>query len=222
MALGCNIWNMAFYACFFGYFCIYRPITKKKMSKTNIVIASILSSILSLQLGAFSVVIETMLSGITELTFADFVIFMQPIHLAIGLVEGIITACVLLFIYEANGSLIIEGKTNKLSFKQTLAVLTVIVVFIAGGLSLIASSNPDGLEWSIFKTTGEEELEAEGKEYEVAENIQNATALLPDYNFKDSESNIGTSFSGISGSLIVFIVAVGTCTIFKLFKHKAE
>lgn len=211
---------MAFYACFFGYFCIYRPITNKKMSRKNIIIASILSSVVSLQLGAFSVVIETMLSGITELTFADFVIFMQPIHLAIGFVEGLITASVLLFIYETNGKLISDEIESKMSMKHTLIALTVMVIFIAGGLSLIASTNPDGLEWSIFKTAGVEELEAEGNAYETAENIQSSTAILPDYNFKDSESNIGTSVSGLVGSLIVAGVAVGTCFVFKLFKHK--
>ena len=26
MALGANVWNMAFYGCFVGYFLIYRPL----------------------------------------------------------------------------------------------------------------------------------------------------------------------------------------------------
>ncbi len=222
MALGCNIWNMAFYSCFFGYFCIYRPIMKNGMTRKKIILASILSSVISLQLGAFSVVIETMLSGVTELGFLDFVLFMQPIHLAIGLVEGLITSAVLLFIYETNGQLISDSKENKISLKATLAILTIMVVFIAGGISLIASSNPDGLEWSLFKVTGSEELEAEGETYSKAESIQEKTAILPDYNFKESESNIGTSISGISGSLIVAGVAIAICAIVKIFKRKKE
>ena len=222
MALGCNIWNMAFYSCFFGYFCIYRPIMKNGMTRKKIILASILSSVISLQLGAFSVVIETMLSGVTELGFLDFVLFMQPIHLAIGLVEGLITSAVLLFIYETNGQLISDSKENKISLKATLAILTIMVVFIAGGISLIASSNPDGLEWSLFKVTGSEELEAEGETYSKAESIQEKTAILPDYNFKESESKIGTSISGISGSLIVAGVAIAICAIVKIFKRKKE
>ena len=222
MALGCNIWNMAFYSCFFGYFCIYRPIMKNGMTRKKIVLASILSSVISLQLGAFSVVIETMLSGVTELGFLDFVLFMQPIHLAIGLIEGLITAAVLLFVYETNGQLISDSKENKISLKTTLVILTTMVVFIAGGVSLIASSNPDGLEWSIFKVTGSEELETEGEAYSKAETIQEKTAFLPDYNFKDSESNIGTSVSGITGSLIVAGIAISICAVVKIFKRKKE
>ena len=42
--------------------------------------------------------IETSLSGITELPFGAFCALMQPIHLAIGLVEGLITAAVLCFV----------------------------------------------------------------------------------------------------------------------------
>ena len=222
MALGCNIWNMAFYSCFFGYFCIYKPLTKNKITRKRIILASILSCVISLQLGAFSVVIETMLSGVTELTFLDFILFMQPIHLAIGLVEGIITASVLLFIYETNGSLLDVERENKLSLKSTLIILSIIVVFVAGGVSLIASSNPDGLEWSIYKVTGQEELEAEGGAYETSEEVQSKTAFLPDYNFKESESNIGTSISGITGSIIVAGIAIGICALVKLFKRKKE
>lgn len=195
---------------------------KNGMTRKKIVLASILSSVISLQLGAFSVVIETMLSGVTELGFLDFVLFMQPIHLAIGLIEGLITAAVLLFVYETNGQLISDSKENKISLKTTLVILTTMVVFIAGGVSLIASSNPDGLEWSIFKVTGSEEIETEGEAYSKAETIQEKTAFLPDYNFKDSESNIGTSVSGITGSLIVAGIAISICAVVKIFKRKKE
>ena len=102
MALGANCWNMAFYGCFVGYFLIWRPLMNSKMlgegksgERARIIAASIIGCILTLQLGALSVVIETSLSGITELPFGAFVSLMQPIHLAIGLIEGLITAAVL-------------------------------------------------------------------------------------------------------------------------------
>lgn len=101
LALGCNIWNMAFYGCFIGGCLIWRGMTGKKMTKKTITAASIVGCIAGLQLGAFSVTVETLLSGITELPFAVFLGMMQPIHLAIGLVEGLITAAVLVFVYEA-------------------------------------------------------------------------------------------------------------------------
>ena len=74
MALGANVWNMAFYGCFVGYFLIWRPIIRSKWfgddksaMRKRIIVASILGCVISLQLGAFSVVLETSLSGITEL-----------------------------------------------------------------------------------------------------------------------------------------------------------
>lgn len=72
LALGCNVWNMAFYGCFVGALLIWKPIMKTGMSKGKITVASILGCVLTLQLGAFSVTLETMASGITELPFATF------------------------------------------------------------------------------------------------------------------------------------------------------
>lgn len=233
LALGCNVWNMAFYSCFIGTFLIWRPVMKNGFSKIKITAASIVGCILALQLGAFSVTMETLASGITDLPFKTFVLTMQPIHLAIGLVEGLITAAVLCFVYEARPELLVsdnglnkttnkkyENKTGKLSLKKTLLVLLISTVIIGGGLSLIASEYPDGLEWSIEKITGSGELEASGKVHSNAEKIQEKTALLPDYSFKDSDSKIGTTFSGIIGGMIVIGVCVGGCYIFKFFKKK--
>ena len=45
LALGCNIWNMAFYGCFLGYFLFWRPMMKKGMSRGKIVGASILGCV---------------------------------------------------------------------------------------------------------------------------------------------------------------------------------
>ena len=98
-ALGANVWNMAFYGCFVGYFLIYRPLMRGNLSagkaRLRLTLASVLGCVATLQLGAFSVVLETTLSGITALPLGAFAVLMQPIHLAIGLVEGLITAAVL-------------------------------------------------------------------------------------------------------------------------------
>ena len=95
LALGANVWNMAFYGCFVGYFLIYRPLMRSRCfarrgeraaNRLKITLASVLGCVLTLQLGAFSVVLETTLSGITDLPFGAFCAIMQPIHLAIGLI----------------------------------------------------------------------------------------------------------------------------------------
>lgn len=225
LALGANVWNMAFYGCFIGGLLIWKPMMKNGASRLKILIASIVGCILTLQLGAFSVTLETLISGITELPFSVFVATMQPIHLAIGLVEGLITAAVLIFVYEARPEILwgVNGensKEGKLSFKTTLVVLAVVAVFFAGAVSLVASSNPDGLEWSMEKVAGTAELEAAGGAYEVADSIQSATAFLPDYAFKNSEAAVGTSVSGIVGGLIVVAVCVGLSYLFRFYRKK--
>jgi len=229
MALGANVWNMAFYGCFVGYYLIWRPINNgglfgkgKSGERGRIIAASIIGCILTLQLGAFSVVIETSLSGITELPFGAFLALMQPIHLAIGLVEGLITAAVLLFVYESRPELLqgasFKGDSGQRSLKGVVAVLAVVALVVGGGLSLLASSNPDGLEWALFGNAeegyaqnmglDEENYGVESSVAEKAGEFQEKMSFLPDYAFKDSEAAIGTTVSGIVGSVLVAAVAV--------------
>lgn len=227
LALGCNIWNMAFYGCFLGTFLFWLPITRKGMTKKNITIASILGCVVTLQLGAFSVTLETLISGITDLPFGVFLAAMQPIHLAIGFVEGLITAAVLCFISEARPELLYGNtaageNTGRFDLKTTVVILAICTALIGGGLSLAASGDPDGLEWSVEQVTGSTEIEAaEGvSAYDTAGAIQEASSILPDYSFKSGESAFGTTFSGLFGSLIVAMLCVGSCLAFKFFKKE--
>lgn len=225
LALGCNIWNIAFYSCILSYFLIWMPIMKNGVSRKKITLASILGCIISLQLGALSVTLQTTASGVTELPLGAFISMMQPIHLAIGVVEGLITSAVLVFIYNARPEIlygIIESKQyNKYSLRKTMIILIIITIITGLGLSLLASPYPDGLEWSIEKITGKSELE--GKEtiiHNIAETIQSKTSLLPDYSFKGIESEFGTSFSGVFGATIVLFICGGICYFFTIRKRR--
>lgn len=227
LALGCNVWNMAFYGCFIGALLIWKPMMNNKVTKARITAAAILGCVLTLQLGAFSVTVETLASGITDLPFGLFVAAMQPIHLAIGLGEGVITAAVLVFVNQARPELLYAAEADKkkvgaFSYRRTIVILALTAALIGGGVSLYASANPDGLEWSIQQITGSAELETAGSVYDASAEVQNATALLPDYAFKGSESALGTSLSGIIGGLVVVIVCMGACFLFRFFKKKAK
>ena len=243
LALGANCWNMAFYGCFVGYYLLWRPIIKGKLfggmsgkaaMRSKIVLASILGCVITLQLGAFSVVLETSISGITDLPFGAFVGLMQPIHLAIGLIEGLVTSAVLLFVYEARPELIMDVTTSKsegkYSLKTTLVVLAVAAAVVGGGLSLFASSNPDGLEWSLFGNTDagysqnmgldEEDYGVQSGAADAAAAIQEKTAFLPDYAFSNSDSAAGTTVSGLVGSVMVAGLAALICMIGGFFRKK--
>lgn len=242
MALGANCWNMAFYGCFLGYFLFWKPIMNSKLFeskgektalKLKIILASILGCIVTLQCGAFSVVLETSLSGITELPFGSFMMLMQPIHLAIGLIEGLITSAVLVFVSEARPELlsgINSSGEGKMSVKNTVIVLAIVALLTGGIFSHFASSHPDGLEWSLFGNAEEGYSENMGLDEEnfgvssslsdTAASIQDTTALLPDYGFANSESALGTTVSGIVGSAVVALVAVGISMAGGFFKAK--
>ena len=228
LALGCNIWNMAFYGCFIGGYLIWKPFMKKGVTKKKITASSIAACVFTLQLGAFSVTLQTLASGITALPFTVFVSVMQPIHLAIGLVEGLITAAVLCFVYEVRPEMLWTAenvsteKEGKFGFQKTLIILTVAAAFIAGVLSLFASALPDGLEWSIERVAGGAEPKAAGGVYEMADNIQSATAFLPDYTFAFSDSAVGTSVSGIVGGIFVILLCVAACYAFRLFRKEKK
>ena len=230
LALGCNIWNMAAYGCFVGGLVVWRAFVRRGLTRRRIVAASVLGSVLSLQLGAFSVAAETALSGVTELPFPVFLSVMQPIHLAIGLAEGAITAAVLVFVYEARPELLwtgaaletADGKRGWLSRKGALGALLAAAVVTAGGLSLLASGFPDGLEWSVQRLTGSPELEAVGNAAAVAEQIQSATAFLPDYAFPNSESALGTTVSGLAGGAIVVALCLAVGYVPRLLRRKGS
>lgn len=229
LALGCNAFNLGFYTCFIAYPLLFKNIVKKGFSQKRLMIASILSAVFGLQFGAFGVVLETLFSGKTELPFGTFVLLMQPIHLAIGIVEGIVTASVVAFIYKARPEIIQNATFNKpftpVKTSRVLAIIAVATIIIGGALSWFASSNPDGLEWSIFKSSGQQELKTEDSVHQALSVLQNKTAILPDYNFKSADKekgNVGTSLSGIIGSAMVLGITVLLAVIISIFKKRRK
>lgn len=228
LALGCNIFNLGFFTCFIAYPLIYKMITRKENSSSRMFGAAVLAAVIGLQLGAFGVVLETLFSGKTELPFSTFVLLMQPIHLAIGLVEGLVTAAVVGFVWKARPEIIEKASMGEalggISMKKVLSGLAVTALFTGAVLSWFASSHPDGLEWAMFKTAGVEELEVNEGVHGALGDVQQKVAFLPDYSFRASGSreepgsaqgeetawpavSTGTSASGVIGGLMTLVLA---------------
>ncbi len=226
LAYGCNVINIGFFACFVAYPLIYRTITKKGLTRTRLMTGSILACVAALQMGAFSVVIQTLLSGKTELPFTQFALAMQGIHLAIGAVEGVVTAAVASFVWKVKPD-IINAETSATSqqqgYRSVLVGFLVAALLLGGGVSLFASANPDGLEWSIGKVTGDKELKGETQVHESLEKAQQKIAVLPDYGFKKQENiseSAGTVVSGLVGSGITIGLVVLAGYLIKVMKRK--
>ena len=189
LALGCNIFNMGFWPAFVIYPLIYKKIIGANPSQARIAVAAMISAIVGLQLGPLSVVLETLFSGISSLPFSTFLLLMQPIHLAIGLVEGFVTVAVVSFVYKARPEILrsaLEARPIGSHPIRNVVLTFMIVSLITGGfVSWFASRNPDGLEWAITKVTGKEELETSKQGiHGILGSIQEATAFLPDYSFR--------------------------------------
>lgn len=229
LALGCNIWNLVVYPCFIAYPLIYKPLVRSGATPRRILTASVMSGVAGLQLGAFSVVLQTLLSGRSELPFSTFVIFMQPIHLVIGLVEGFVTAGVINFVRAyrpdvLNGAATAGPPASGTSGRKVIASLLLAALLTGGVLSWFASSNPDGLEWSIEKVLGRPGLPEQKDGIGAGiKRAQGKTALLPDHKFKQSDGkgkneggeqawpgpDAGTSASGIVGAGLVLVLVFG-------------
>ncbi len=229
LALGCNVFNLGFFPCFIAYPLLYKQIVGASPTPKRLLVGATLASIIGLQLGAFGVVLESIFSGISDLPFTTFALLMQPIHLAIGVVEGLVTTAIVLFIWKERPEIIrkatISEPLGSLRIKPVMVSLLLMTVVTAGALSWFASADPDGLEWSIAKASGQEELGTpEGGIYATLGNIQKKIAFFPDYNLKSEESvaisspsakggdswpavNSGTSIAGLVGAMMTLLLA---------------
>lgn len=205
LALGCNIVNMAAMSCLVVYPLVYRPIVGQSVGRWRISIGSIIACVIGLELGALLVTAETKLSGVTALSTVDFLALMTSIHLAIGICEGIATALILCFVasykpdllnscYGAPDSNLTSGKSAHKT-KTVIRIFAVLALILAISFTWIASSDPDGLEWSIEKLTGSTEIG-------VA--TIPATTVMPDYD---------STFAGVVGGIIVMVLLWALCSI---------
>ncbi len=220
LALGCNVFNIGFFPCLIAYPIIYRSVVGARSTPRRILAGSMLSAVFGLQMGAFSVVAETALSGIAELPFHAFVAFMLPIHLAIGIVEGLITSAVVNVVWKARPELL-ESSNSRFgqgfSAWKVFSGFAAATVLTAGVLSWFASFHPDGLEWAVNRTSHDAGISAqESGMHSAAKRLQDATALLPDYGFRKAEGDdakggaahapafvdTGTSAAGLIGALL--------------------
>ena len=204
LALGCNIFNIAVIPCLIVYPLVFKPILSPSPVKKRIWFASVVSVVVALQLGSFCVVLQTVASEIAELPFAAFAVLMQPIHLVIGVIEGLVTAAILTFVFSARPELLthtnnVEGVVadipQKKSLRPVIITFACIAAVTAGIFSLFASAYPDGLEWSVEKAAGPSFLDTSGED---------------EY----------TPVAGLIGAALVFLVSIAAALLIRLIKKR--
>jgi cobalt/nickel transport system permease protein len=239
LALGCNIVNLGLFTCFVAYPLVFRFVSGAAPTRGRLTVAAGAAAVVGLQLGSLAVVLETAGSGISQLPIYTFVLFMLPIHFGIGVVEGIVTAGVLLYVGKARPELLRLGGSSGAAHSRSLRPLLVafagMALLIGGVLSWFASTQPDGLDWSVSKTAHTQDIAVPATKLRgLFAGIQRKTALLPDYTFesgKDGNAEVqprwpaadaGTSFSGFVGAGITLLVAFGAGLGLRLLRSRAK
>jgi len=194
LALGANLFNLGLLPCFVAYPLLYRPLAGATPSPRRATIAAVVAAVFGLQLGALGVVLQTTLSGISSLPTVTFLALMLPIHAAIGIVEGLATAAIVLFLCRARPDLLAAAPAANRSPRSLLATLAVAALFTAGVLPWFASTRPDGLEWSVARAAGHAAPSA----------LTTAPAAWP-------AVDAATSLAGVGGGAVtlVLVLAVG-------------
>jgi cobalt/nickel transport system permease protein len=226
LALGCNILNLGFIPAFIAYLLVYKPIAGTGTDRRRLAWGSVAAAVLGLQLGALGVVLETYLSSVSLVPLGTFLLLMLPVHLAIGIVEGLVTFSILLFVRKALPELLIPNEATAPAAARpyrALAAAMLLVALCTGGIiSRFASENPDGLEWSVARA-GFVTAAASGVSddiHEMVSRLRNITVLMPDYSFRRAEGeerspvtvsgNKGDiSIAGILGASASLVVAMG-------------
>lgn len=199
MALGCNIVNMAAASCLVAWPLVYRPMARRSLRPGRIMAASVISCVVALEIGAACVTLETSLSGVTALPIKEFLMFMLPIHLAIGAVEGVATGAVLCFLAQHRPDILYRPASPTAAHpaprsSRVVAAFGIAALVLATAFTWVASEYPDGLEWSIAKVSGIGEMAS----YSLP------TAIMPDYD---------STFAGIVGACIVMAVLWAVTTL---------
>ena len=186
-ALGCNIFNMGFLACFVAYPFLFKPLEERNKP----VLGAIIASVAALQFGSIAVVLEGALSGSIQLSsLLNFTALMQAIHLPIGLVEGIVTGAVVVIakqVKPANLSIAFGG----------------ISLILAGFISQYASTKPDGLEWSLLNISDAFISQTQSSLYAISEALQAKTSIL---------LNFAPSIANIAGLMILAVLMYFACS----------
>ena len=228
LALGTNIFNLGVFPCFLGL-PLFRLIAGTNPSPGRLTAAAVGAAAVVLELGAMGVVLETLLSGRSELSPGPFAALMGGIHLPIGVIEGFVTAAVLGYVLKIRPELSAQAlgttpdpASPSRGYVPVLASFAVAALLAGSVLAWFSSTRPDGLEWSIARVAGKDAaVRPDEKLPGSLARIQRKTALLPEYGLPATDAggqresgepawpavDKGGSIAGFVGALLTLACA---------------
>jgi cobalt/nickel transport system permease protein len=236
LALGCNIFNVGFLPAFLVFPLLYRTLAGGNPGKRRLHFATVLSAVAALQLGSLAVVLETSCSNISSLPVSTFLMLMQPIHLAIGVVEGLVTVAVISFVRQARPEMLQGVQAQGMSQGRKVIFALLVAAFVtAGVLSSYASKAPDGLEWSITRITGKGDLKTpEHGPHRALADLQEKISVFAGYRFlpsgasemgtpaRTADGTDGNGAAGIVGAILTLVLIFLSGFVLKSWKKRSS
>jgi len=216
LALGANIINMGIIPCYVGYG-LYRLILPRSAvaGAVRIYAASFVAAVVAVTVGAACVPLEAAMAGVITVPLWLFLTTMIGVHLLIGAMEGLITFAVVAYLYQVrpdalDGVAAAPGRRRApVPWRVVLASVVVVAGLLGGLVSHVASSYPDGLEWSYTDRPEQpgfgafvEEPDGDGLVARV-DRWQGRSALLPDYG---GDSARMLTVAGLGGTALTLLV----------------
>jgi cobalt/nickel transport system permease protein len=202
--------------CYVGY-AVHRLVLRIRQpgGATRLHLASFVAALFAVTAGSVCVPLEAAIAGVITVPLHVFLATMVGVHVLIGAVEGIITFAVIAYVYRVRPD-VVEGhgisapsRPPVLSWRLVLASLAVLAVVTGGLISHVASSQPDGLEWTYAERPEQENFEpfvqepTSGSVVARVDDWQQRHALLPDYG---SDRAMTLTVAGLFGTVLTLVI----------------
>jgi cobalt/nickel transport system permease protein len=215
LALGTNILNLGIVPCYLGY-AIFISVAGRRPGAGRLYLAVFTATMVGMMAGAALVPVEVTLSGVAAVPFTRFLLVMVGLHLLVAAGEAIITFLVVGYLAKVRPQSLgpiaerLAPAGAGLGPRAVTASLFVAALLLGGVVSLLASSAPDALE-SVTSPEGEpgQSLVDESTHDETIARTsqwQEKSAPLPDYQFGGAGEYLGTTISGVVGTLVTLLV----------------
>lgn len=198
VALGANITNMAIIAPFVGYL-IFMGFKKVTNSRVGLLAGAAISAWLACVVAACAAAFEVWASG--NAAFGVIMTSMAGWHALIGIGEAVITVGIVGYLLAVRPDLLetmkqTESGSNARASIGSVALTLGILSVLAAGLSFLASSHPDGLEYVYFDSKI-------GKPFHEFSLLGKGT-IFADYGVRGMHNEaLASALAGVVGLLVV-------------------
>ena len=226
----CDLLNACVLPCLWLYPFVYKAIAGENENTFRQILAALLSCLLSLQLLSFLSIIESILMHKANSSFADLIIQFQLPYFITGLLEGLITAGLLIFIKKKNPIFYNAARQAKrldsaVPVKALVIALAVLIAIASGSAVLTSFTSPQEDDTIVELLSGTAEASSGGTSSDLRTTL--STPLGGRAGKSLSKQKQGSTYdsgssTGRKAASIITIVIVIIFVLVVLFAKKRE